>query len=97
MVQTADPMQRIVFASPALMASYLAKLHLMQEAAETAIRERARDAGTAYPDDDPAPSAIAGAAFGCLVAAQNAWLASAGTRTFADAIDAAMTIVGPTS
>jgi len=95
--EVADPMQRIVFATPALLASYLEKLHLMQDAAEAAIRDRARAAGTPYAEGDPAPRALVGAAFGCLIAAQRSWLASSTRHTFAEALDHAMTIVGPTT
>ena len=65
----------MLFQTPALLASYLLKLQRMQDAAETALRERAAQAGAPYAADDPAPRAITGAAFGCLVAAQHAWLA----------------------
>jgi hypothetical protein len=88
-------MQRIVFATPGLLASYLEKLHRMQDAAEVAVRERAQAAGSPYAPDDPAPRAITGAAFGCLLAAQHAWLAGGANGTFADAIDRAMAAVGP--
>ena len=93
--EVAEPMQKIVFASPALMASYLSKLQLMQDAAETAIRERAETAGAPYAVGDPAPSAIAGAAFACLVAAQKAWLAGGASQTFAETIDKAMATISP--
>jgi AcrR family transcriptional regulator len=93
--EVAEPMQRIVFATPGLLASYLEKLQRMQDAAEAAIRERAEAAGSPYATDDPTPRAIAGAAFGCLLAAQHAWLASGAKGTFAEAIDRAMAAVGP--
>jgi AcrR family transcriptional regulator len=93
--EVAEPMQRIVFQTPALLASYLLKLQRMQDAAETALRERAAQAGAPYAADDPAPRAITGAAFGCLVAAQHAWLAGGAKGAFADAIDRAMSAVSP--
>jgi AcrR family transcriptional regulator len=93
--EVAEPMQQVVFASPPLLASYLSKLQLMQDAAETAIRERAAGSGHPYAGDDPTPSAVAGAAFGCLVAAQKAWLAGGAMSTFAETIDKAMAAVGP--
>lgn len=93
--EVAGPMQEIVFTSAPLMAAYLAKLQLMQEAAETAIRERAETAGKPYAADDPTPGSVVGAAFGCLIAAQKAWLAGGATRTFAETIDTAMATVGP--
>ena len=93
--EVAEPMQRIVFQTPALLASYLLKLQRMQDAAETALRERAAQAGKPYAAADPAPRAITGAAFGCLVAAQHAWLADGAKGAFADAIDRAMSAVSP--
>jgi hypothetical protein len=97
MREVAEPMQRIVFATPGLLASYLGKLQLMQGAAETALRERAQAAGAPYRADDPSPYAIVGAAFGCLLAAQHAWLTDGATDTFAVMIDRAMTAVGPST
>ena len=95
--EVADPMQRIVFATPSLLASYLEKLERMQDAAETALRGRAIDSGHPYAADDPTPRAIIAAAFGCLLAAQHAWLASPGGSTFAANIDRAMAAVTPTA
>jgi AcrR family transcriptional regulator len=43
----------------------------------------------------PTPEAIAAAAFGCLVAAQRAWIAAGATEDFAAALDRAMASVGP--
>ncbi|HEY2227697.1 MAG TPA: helix-turn-helix domain-containing protein, partial [Xanthobacteraceae bacterium] len=53
--EVAEPMQRIVFSTPPLFASYLQKLQQMQDAAVTALLERAETAGIPYADDDPAP------------------------------------------
>lgn len=91
----AEPMQRIVFDTPHLLARYLEKLQRMQDAVVTALRERADERGEAYSVDDPTPRAIAAAAFGCLVAAQHSWLADDGRGSFAAAIDRAMAAVGP--
>jgi AcrR family transcriptional regulator len=93
--EVADPMQRIVFATPGLLASYLEKLHRMEDAAETAVRERAKANGRRSRADDPIPRAIVGAAFGCLVAAQHAWLAGGTKTTFAETIDRAMAAIAP--
>ncbi|WP_181871652.1 TetR/AcrR family transcriptional regulator [Sphaerisporangium album] len=93
--EVADPMQRIVFTTPALLASYLEKLHVMGDAAETAIRDRAQAAGKPYSDDDPTPRALVAGAFGCLLAAQKAWLAGGAKQSFAEAIDQAMATIGP--
>ena len=93
--EVAEPMQRIVFDTPHLLARYLEKLQRMQNALVQALRERAEASGAPFTDDDPAPRAIAAAAFGCLVAAQHAWLAAGAAGTFAEAIDRAMSAVGP--
>ncbi|HEY0247837.1 MAG TPA: TetR/AcrR family transcriptional regulator [Gryllotalpicola sp.] len=93
--EVAEPMQRIVFDTPALFASYLQKLQLMQDGVVTALTERAETAGAPYASDDPAPRVITAAAFGCLVAAQYAWLAAGAKGSFAAAIDRAMSTVGP--
>jgi AcrR family transcriptional regulator len=93
--EVAEPMQRIVFDTPALFASYLQKLQLMQDAAVSALTERAASAGVPYASDDPAPRAVTAAAFGCLLAAQYSWLAANAKGSFADAIDRAMSTVGP--
>jgi AcrR family transcriptional regulator len=93
--EVAEPMQRIVFSTPTLFASYLEKLQGMQDAVAFALKERASAASTPYADDDPAPCALAAAAFGCLVAAQHAWLAGGAEGSFATAIDRAMATVGP--
>jgi AcrR family transcriptional regulator len=94
--EVAEPMQRIVFSTPPLFASYLQKLQQMQDAVVTALQERAAAAGTPYPDEDPAPRALTGAAFGCLIAAQHSWLAGGATATFADTLDRAMAAITPT-
>ncbi|MCI2419273.1 hypothetical protein MOQ72_17650 [Saccharopolyspora sp. K220] len=87
--------KRIVFATPGLLASYLEKLQRMQGAAEAALRERAAASGSPYAADDPAPGAIAGAAFACLLAAQHSWLAGRANGTFTEAIDRAMATIVP--
>lgn len=95
--EVAEPMQRIVFDTPHLLARYLEKLQRMQDSVVVALREKAEGSGCAYAEDDPAPRALAAAAFGCLVAAQHSWLASAGKGSFAAAVDRAMSVVGPRS
>ena len=93
--EAAESIQRVVFSTPDLLATYLEKLHLIQDAAETAIRERAHSARTPYGDDDPTPRALVASAFGCLIAAQKAWLANGTQRAFADFIDQAMAAIQP--
>lgn len=91
----AASINRVVFGTPALFARYLQRLQHMQEAVVEALIERARTAGAPYAAEDPAPRALAAAAFGCLVAAQHSWLASGTTGSFARAIDQAMAAVRP--
>jgi AcrR family transcriptional regulator len=93
--QTAAELQRIVFDTPSLLGRYLEQRQRMQEEAAKALRERAADAGKPYAEDDPAPEAIAAAAFGCLVAAQRGWLAGGAKESFAATLDRAMASVGP--
>lgn len=93
--EVAEPMQRMVFASPTLLASYLEKLEKMKYLAELVIRERAREHRAPYADTDPTPGAVVGAAFGCLLAAQRAWLAGNASALFADCLDRAMTSLEP--
>ncbi|MFC5502976.1 TetR/AcrR family transcriptional regulator [Lysinimonas soli] len=93
--EVAEPMQRIVFDTPHLLARYLEKLQRMQDAAVIAVRERAARVGAPFAEDDPAPRAIVAAAFGCLIAAQHSWLAGNGRGSFAAAVDRAMSTVGP--
>ena len=91
----AEPMQRIIFDTPDLFARYLEKLERLQVAAELALRERADAAGAPWAVGDPTPRAIVGAAFGCLVAAQIAWIADGTQGKFAVVVDRAMAAVAP--
>lgn len=91
----AEQIQRVVFETPALFAAYLQKLQQMQDAVVADLVERAAAAGNPYAIDDPAPRALAAAAFGCLVAAQHSWLAGGAKGAFSDAVDRAMATVGP--
>ncbi len=93
--ETLKPIQRVVFETPALLAVYLQKLHGIQDAVADALRDRAKAAGTPYAPDDPAPLTLTAAAFGCLVAAQHAWLASATSDSLATYIDRAMATITP--
>ncbi|AXK35632.1 TetR family transcriptional regulator [Streptomyces armeniacus] len=90
-----EPVHRLVFETPTLLAGYLQKLQLMQEAVVALLLERAEAAGRPYDADDPAPRALTAAAFGCLVAAQHSLLAPGAKSTFADAVDHALATVGP--
>ena len=91
----AEPMQRILFGTPGLLARYLEKIERIQGAVELVVRERAETAGTPWADDDPAPRAIVAAALGCVLAAQHAWLAGGAKEKFAVMVDRAMAAVGP--
>lgn len=93
--QMVEPIHRMVFETPALLAGYLQKLQRMQDSVVTVLLERAAAAGTPYAADDPTPRAVTAAAFGCLVAAQHSWLASGAHGPFAEAVDRAMATVAP--
>ncbi|MFV2008709.1 MULTISPECIES: TetR/AcrR family transcriptional regulator [unclassified Micromonospora] len=93
--QVSKPVQRVILETPALLAVYLRKLQSMQHAAVAVLRERATAAGAPYAADDPTPGALAAAAFGCLVAAQHAWLASTTEDSLADYVDRAMAALSP--
>ncbi|MFF5471265.1 TetR family transcriptional regulator [Streptomyces achromogenes] len=93
--QRMAPVHRMVFGTPALLAGYLQKLQQTQDAVVAALSERAASADSPYAPEDPAPRALAAAAFGCLVAAQHSWIASGGKGSLAGALDRAMATVGP--
>ncbi|MTD53910.1 TetR family transcriptional regulator [Amycolatopsis pithecellobii] len=93
--QVAEEVHRMVFQTPALFAAYLQKLQYLQDAVVTELLSRAEQAGKPYAMDDPTPRAVTAAAFGCLMAAHHAWLASGAEASFADAVDRAMATVGP--
>lgn len=93
----AEPMQRVIFDTPGLLACYLEKIERMQGAVVLVVRERAARAGNPWADDDPAPRAVVAAALGCVLAAQHAWLAGGAKEKFAVMVDRAMAAVGPTA
>ncbi|ROO52045.1 TetR family transcriptional regulator [Micromonospora sp. Llam0] len=93
--QVSKPVQRVILETPALLAVYLRKLQSMQHAVVAVLRERAAAAGAPYAADDPTPGALAAAAFGCLVAAQHAWLAATTEHSLADYVDRAMAALSP--
>lgn len=93
--ETAKPIQRMVFETPALLAVYLQRLQSFQNAVVAALLIRAEAAGTPYAAHDPTPRALTAAAFGCLVAAQYAWLACACDDSLATCIDRAMATLTP--
>lgn len=90
-----EPVHRVIFETPALLAGYLQKLQHMQDAVVAELLERGKAAGTPYSADDPTPRALTAAAFGCLVAAQHSWLASGAKSSFAGAVDRAMATISP--
>lgn len=90
-----EPIHRLIFETPDLLAGYLQRLQRIQEVVVTELLTRAAESGTPYATDDPAPRALTAAAFGCLVAAQHSWLAAGARGSFADAVDRAMATVGP--
>jgi AcrR family transcriptional regulator len=83
---------RIVSATPVLHAAYLHRLHRIQDDIAAVVRRRAERAGHPFAAEDPAPSAIVGAAFACVSAARVTSVATG--RPFAEAVDRAMAAVG---
>jgi AcrR family transcriptional regulator len=84
-------MERIVTTTPALRAAYLHRLDGMQKDIADVVRKRAERAGHPFPDGDPSPVAIVGAAFACLSAARTA--SASGGQPLEEAVDAAMRAV----
>ena len=80
----------MVFETPELLAVYLHKLHGIQDAVVGTLLDPAE-----APPTLPTTRALAAAAFGCLVAAQHAWLASATGGSLASYIDRAMATITP--
>ncbi|MDO8188458.1 TetR family transcriptional regulator [Conexibacter sp. JD483] len=93
--ELSQPIQRVVFETPTLLAVYLQRLQAIEEAVVAVLRERAAAAGTPWALGDVTPRALVGAAFGCLLAAQRGWLASDGEGALGDWIDRAMAAVAP--
>lgn len=93
--ESTKPIQRVIFETPALLAMYLQKLQNIQNAVVAVLLDRAESAGTPYAANDPSPRALTAAAFGCLVAAQHAWLASRTRDSLADYVDRAMATLTP--
>lgn len=83
--------QRMIFETPELLSVYLRTLHDAQVRASEVLIDRAAATSTPYPPDDPASRALAAAAFGCLIAAQEMFLGSGSTeRGLAPHLDRAM-------
>jgi len=93
--ELADPMHRIIFTTPSLLASYLETLERLKLTLADVVRERAASRGEPYADHDPAPTAIVGAALGCIVAAQRAWIAQDAAVPLAPLLDRAMSAIHP--
>jgi AcrR family transcriptional regulator len=87
--------QRMIFETPALLAVYLQRLQHFQNVIVEGLAVRAGESGKPYAADDPTPRALTAAAFGCLVAAQYAWLAAATDEPLAEYIDRAMATLVP--
>jgi AcrR family transcriptional regulator len=87
------PLQRLIFATPALLASYLERQHRVQESVVELLRERAAAAGAPLGTDDPAPRVFTAAAFGCLLVAQQAWLED-DSGAFSAVLDRSLSVLG---
>lgn len=86
------PMQRLIFATPNLLAGYLERQHRVQEDVVATLRNRAGESGRPYADDDPSPGVLVAVAFGCLIAAQRTWL-DAGDESFASVLTRALSVL----
>jgi AcrR family transcriptional regulator len=86
-------LERVIAASESLRGAYLARIDRIQRDLATIARHRSQAGDRPWNDDDPAPSAIVGAAFACLAAA-TATSARTGTDLGA-VLDAAMAAVAP--
>jgi AcrR family transcriptional regulator len=94
---SARRVHRAIFSTPMLMGRYLQQLHVAELAARDVLSTRPHvkrfleeEAGS-----DAALLAVVGAAFGCLVAAQETWSVRDDTLSFSAALDHAMAAVAP--
>lgn len=91
-----DALQRMIFGVPALLSVYLRTLHTTQTRVAEILIQRAATAGLPYELDDPSPRALAAAAFGCLIAAQESLFSSEqGTGELEGLLDRTMSVVIP--
>jgi AcrR family transcriptional regulator len=86
-----DAMDQIVQSTPQLNARYLEKLQRIQHLLIARVARRL--AGKDADPSDPRPAAIVGAAFACMQAARQAYLASDQTTPFDTYLDYAMATV----
>lgn len=91
----AQPMQRIVFETPALFSAYLEKMQHLQQIIADEFYNRSRTNGASQPLTRLAAQTIVAAAFGCLVSAQKTWFLEGADRSFDETLGLAMEIVGP--
>lgn len=87
--EAAEAILRVMLETPGLFASYLERLQRMQQGVLAIVLER--DAAA----DAIAARAVVAAAFGCLVAAQQAWLVGGAERPFAEVLDRTMAAMQP--
>ena len=93
--RVAEPMQRIIFETPALFSAYLEKMQHLQQAVTDGFYNRSQLRGASRPLTRLEAQTIVAAAFGCLVSAQKTWFAEGADRSFGETLDQAMKIVGP--
>ncbi|HEY0240803.1 MAG TPA: TetR/AcrR family transcriptional regulator [Friedmanniella sp.] len=86
-------MTRLMLDTPALQASHLQKVTSWQRALAEVL-ERRLDVGPDEHDRRLEADAVSGAAVGCLMAAQEAWVRADGARPLAELVDATMNAVG---
>ncbi len=86
-------MTRLMLDTPALQASHLQKLTSWRRALAEVLEPRLVG-GSSADDRRLEADAVSGAAVGCLVAAQDEWVRTDGTRPLGELVDATMDAVG---
>lgn len=87
-------LHRAIFATPSLLGRYLQHLHTAQLAAHEVLLDRA-DRHRSDTGEAAALLAVVNAAFGCVVAAQQAWCAGEDDVPLATVLDTALRAVRP--
>jgi AcrR family transcriptional regulator len=84
-------LEKVIQENSALSAGELERMARVQSELAAPIAQRMG----ALSNSDPRPSAVAGAALACLIAAKNVWVASDRTGPFSETLDEAMAPLGP--
>jgi AcrR family transcriptional regulator len=84
-------MEKVIQDNPALGAGELERISRVQDQLAELIGQRIGERSPA----DPRPTAIAGAALSCLIAAKNIWIATDHNQPFRELLDQAMAALKP--